>query len=82
MSVIAVIALVISGLKLLIFVDFVLSWLMPKHEVPRSWTTTITDPLYAPIRAVLKPEQMGGIDLSPMIVLILLQLMQGMLAGG
>jgi YggT family protein len=81
MTLIPILMLVLTGLKILIFVDFALSWIMPKKEdFPRSWTTTITDPLYAPIRAVLRPDKMGGFDLSPMVVLILIQVMQGMIA--
>lgn len=83
MTPLALIAFALTALKILIFVDFALSWVMPnKEQFPRSWTTTITDPLYAPIRAILKPEQLGGLDLSPMAVLILIQLMEGMLARG
>ncbi len=83
MTPLALIAFALTALKILIFVDFALSWVMPnKEQFPRSWTTTITDPLYAPIRALLKPEQLGGLDLSPMAVLILIQLMEGMLARG
>jgi len=57
----------------------ILSWLMPPEKFPRSLTTQITDPLYAPIRAVLRPESTAGIDLSPLIILLLIHLMESML---
>jgi uncharacterized protein YggT (Ycf19 family) len=41
-------------------------------------TTQITDPLYAPIRAILRPERMG-IDVSPIVVLMLIYAMESML---
>jgi YggT family protein len=67
------------ALKALIIVDFILSWIMQPDKFPRSLTTQITDPLYAPIRAILKPERMGGLDLSPMVILLLIQAMESMM---
>jgi YggT family protein len=71
---------IVTGLKWLILIDAVLSWVMPDRErFPRSLTTQITEPLYAPIRALLKPERTGGLDLSPMVVLFILYAMESML---
>lgn len=67
------------ALKALVIADFVLSWIMPPDKFPRTLTMQITEPLYAPIRAVLRPERMGGLDFSPMIFLILLQVMESMM---
>jgi uncharacterized protein YggT (Ycf19 family) len=72
--------LIVTGLKWLIIIDAVLSWVMSEDKFPRSLTNQITDPLYAPIRAVLKPERTGGLDLSPMIVILLLFAMESMLS--
>lgn len=73
--------LVLTGLQWLVFIDVILSWIMPnKDAFPRSLTTQITDPLYAPIHAILRPERTGGFDFSPIIVLILLRAMQSMLS--
>ena len=58
----------------LIIIDSVLSWVMPVDKFPRSLTTQITEPLYAPFRALLKPERMGGFDVSPLIVLFIIWL--------
>lgn len=66
-------------LKGLIIVDVVLSWVMQPDKFPRSLTSAITDPLYAPIRAILRPEVMGGLDLSPLIILGLIHLMESRL---
>ena len=72
--------LIINALQLLIIADVVLSWIMPdKRQFPRSLTTSITDPLYAPIHALLKPEKTGGLDLSPLIVLVLLFFLETLL---
>ena len=81
---IGIIATILLVLKLLIFVDVILSWTMQPDRFPRTLTAQITEPLYAPIRAVLKPEKMGGLDLSPMVLLFLIYAMEKMLrqAGG
>ena len=77
---------VLKALYWLIIADAVLSWIMPAEKFPRSLTTQITQPLYAPFRALLKPDRTGGLDLSPLLVLFLLWLVQELvhrqLAGG
>lgn len=75
----AILMLVLTGLKWLIFIDVILSWLMPPEKFPRSITTQITDPLYAPIRAILRPDRTAGIDFSPLLILLLIHLMENML---
>jgi len=72
---------ILTALKWLIFVDAILSWMMPADKFPRSLTGQLTDPLYAPIRAVLKPERTGGLDLSPILMLVLIWTMERMLSG-
>lgn len=68
-------------LSLLIIVDAVLSWMMPnRDQFPRNITAKITEPLYAPIRAILSPEKTGGMDFSPLIVLLLIHLLRSALA--
>ena len=70
----AIMLAVLEGLTWLIIIDAVLSWVVPdRGQFPRNITSQITDPLYAPIRSILNPEKTGGLDLSPLIMLILLQ---------
>jgi YggT family protein len=77
---ISLISNILTALQLLIVVDAILSWVMPDStKFPRNLTTQITDPLYAPIRAILRPERMGGLDISPIIVFMLIKLMQSMI---
>jgi len=78
----SLLSLLIVGLKWLIFIDVILSWVMPVERFPRNVTTQITDPLYAPIRAVLSPQKMGGLDISPMVVLMMVWAMESMLRRG
>ena len=43
----------------------------------RRWTERVTEPVLAPVRRVLPPASFGGmgLDLSPMIVMIVLQIL-------
>jgi uncharacterized protein YggT (Ycf19 family) len=80
MELIELIFWILRGLEILIFIDAVLSFLMPPDKFPRSLTTQITDPLYAPVRAIIKPEALG-FDISPLILIVLLRVMRSMLSG-
>jgi uncharacterized protein YggT (Ycf19 family) len=71
---------ILTGIRWLILIDAVLSWVMPVDRFPRSLTNQLTEPLYAPIRAVLRPERTGGFDLSPLIVLGVLIFFENMIA--
>ncbi len=68
----------------LVIISVVLSWLVAFNVVNTRHPmmarlydaiTKLTERLYAPIRKVI-PTVFGGIDISPVIVLILLQLIQ------
>lgn len=79
----AIIDLVINLLYIIVILDVILSWVMPNtEEFPRNLTTQVTDPLYAPIRAIISPEKLGGLDLSPLILFMILGAMRRMLHGG
>lgn len=69
-------------LEIVLIADAVLSWVFPnKEQFPRSLTSQIADPLCAPFRRLLGGDKMGGFDFSPLVVLIVLQIMRGMLVG-
>ena len=70
---------VLTAMKLLIIADAVFSWFMPPEQPPRSWTLPLLDPIYTPLRRLLAPL-LEPIDLSPLILLALLQLLQLALA--
>ncbi|MGD8860851.1 MAG: YggT family protein [Myxococcales bacterium] len=74
--------LLLNGLQLIVFADVILSWVMPDDtKFPRSFTRRITQPLYAPFHAILSPEKTGGLDLSPIFVLLILRGMQSLILG-
>ncbi|MDG1478927.1 MAG: YggT family protein [Myxococcota bacterium] len=73
-SLIAMFLNVVSGV---IIVDAVLSWVQSESTFPRSLTGQLTAPLYAPIRSVLGSQ--GGMDFSPIILLVVINLLSNVL---
>ena len=71
-------AVLIDGYSMVVFLAVVLSWLhlSPDNPVVRV-TNALTEPVLQLIRKVL--PDMGGFDLSPMVLLLLLQLLRRML---
>ena len=77
------IAFVLHGLAVLVFVDAISSWFVQDSSAfPRGITAPITEPLYAPIRSVLRPENMGGLDLSPLVLIIGFNTLGNAIASG
>ena len=64
--------------SLVIFGTVIISWvqLPPDHPIA-SFLHTVTEPLLGPIRQVL--PDMGGLDLSPMVLLLAVRLVRGAL---
>ena len=60
-----------------VFIAVITSWfqLPPDNPVARV-TRALTEPVLAPIRALIPPA--GGLDFSPMILLILLRIVRGL----
>lgn len=72
----AVVAFVIRIYSIVIIVDVLLSWLPPDkrpYELHR-FTTRLTEPALKPIRALL--PRTGGIDFSPLVAIVLLEVLQ------
>jgi YggT family protein len=64
-------------LVLVIVVDAVTSFFMSPYHPFREMLGRILNPIYNPIRRVVKP--IGGLDLTPLIVLLSVQLLAGLL---
>lgn len=79
-------SIVITALSYFIYfiiADAVLSWVQGPEKFPRKLTSSVMDPIYKPIRAVLDPQKTGGFDLSPIILIVGIQLIQrALLRGG
>ena len=63
--------------SLVVLVAVILSWVPLDRRNPLvTITHALTEPVFAPIRSVLPP--MAGLDLSPMVLLIALQILKGL----
>ena len=80
--------LLLTILTWVIIIQVVLSWLLAFNVLNttsngvRTFAVTIdrlTAPLYRPIRRIL--PDFGGIDFSPLVILILIQVIKKLLAG-
>jgi YggT family protein len=87
-AVFGVIDLLLRVLTYIIIAQAILSWLVAfnvintYNDFVRSFLTAldrITEPLYRPIRRVL--PDFGGIDFSPLVVLLLIYVLRMLLAG-
>ncbi len=79
------VALAIEVYMLVIFLRIVLEWIPVSYDHPvgrtRSVLRTVTEPVLAPVRALVPPVRMGNaaLDLSPIIVLVLLGIVASLL---
>ncbi|HET9814018.1 MAG TPA: YggT family protein [Sphingomicrobium sp.] len=80
--------LLLSVLSWIIIIQVILSWLFAFNVLNTSSggvrafvvaLDRITAPIYRPIRSIL--PDFGGIDFSPLVVLILIQVIKKLLAG-
>jgi len=64
--------------SLVVLVAVILSWVRLDRRNPLvTITHALTEPVLAPIRRILPP--MAGLDLSPMVLLIALQILKGLI---
>ncbi len=71
---------VIDMYSLVVLIAVILSWMRLPHNNPiAQFVNSLTEPLLNPIRRAL--PAMGGLDFSPMILLIGLQILKGFVAG-
>ncbi len=66
------IGLLANLLIILIFIWVIVSWILPPYHPIREALDRIVEPMLAPIRRVI--PLVGMIDLSPMILMILIEL--------
>jgi YggT family protein len=69
---------IIWGFTALLIIEAVFSWINP-HAPLAPFIHALNDPLLRPLRRLIKP--IGGIDLSVLVALILLQIVQRVLGG-
>lgn len=68
---------VISVLKLyqlVILVRALLSWVSPDPRNPIvRFLVAVTEPVLTPLRRLIPPQKLGGIDLSPLLAILILE---------
>ena|SRR4051794_35105519 len=88
LALVDIVDLLLQVLTWIIIIQVVLSWLFvfnvlnPHSGGVRAFSVAlerITAPLYRPIKALL--PDFGGIDFSPLVLLILIQVIRRLLAG-
>ncbi|MGM0507656.1 MAG: YggT family protein [Fusobacteriota bacterium] len=69
-----ILILLINVIEALIFIRIILSWIVPTHSRNEfvDFINGITEPILAPFRVLIPIGRMGRIDISPLIVLLLL----------
>jgi YggT family protein len=77
-SVLGLLHWVISGLTGIVLLYAILSWVQP-NSGSMMLLSRLVEPFLAPLRNAL--PQLGGIDLSPLVLLVLLQVVGMLLAG-
>ncbi|MCB9763153.1 MAG: YggT family protein [Alphaproteobacteria bacterium] len=77
-----IVAYILRGLALICIIDALLSWVMPDpHRYPRKLTHALTEPMYAPIHALINPQMTGGLDFSPIVMIMLFSWLANILEG-
>jgi YggT family protein len=66
-------------LSMVVFVDVILSYFLQPYNPIRSFLDRIVEPLLSPIRRFV--PALGGIDFSPMVLIILLQVLDSMVTS-
>jgi YggT family protein len=73
------IGLMANLLTILIFIWVILSWIMPPYNPVREALDRIVEPMLTPIRRVI--PMAGMMDFSPMILMILIELIARVLVN-
>src|SRR5215212_1667909 len=88
LALVDIVNLLLTILTWIIIIQVILSWLLAFNVLNTSSAGVravalalerITAPLYRPIRRIL--PDFGGIDFSPLVILILIQVIRRLLAG-
>jgi YggT family protein len=66
-------------LSMIVFVDVILSYFMQPYNPIRAFLDRIVEPLLYPIRKVI--PTFSGIDFSPMVLIILLQVLDSVISS-
>ena len=76
-----VVLYILTALQWLVIIAALISWVNPdpRNPIVRFLYTT-TEPLFRPFRRLLPPSKTGGLDLSPIFVLVIIYLVSRFIA--
>ncbi len=77
--IIEIVGLVFTFLWIVVLADVIVSWILDPFHPIRRLLDSIVQPLLDPIRRLVPP--VSGIDLSPLILLILLNIARRLVLG-
>ena len=77
-QIVGLLDILLDGLMLAIIARAVLSWIRPNPGNPLvQLVLRVTDPIMRPLQNII--PSFGGLDISPIIAIVILQMIQGML---
>jgi YggT family protein len=80
-AIVDVILYALEGVKWIVIIAALISWVNPDPRNPIvRFLWGVTEPLFRPFRRLLPPSRTGGIDLSPLFVLLVIFLVQRFVA--
>jgi len=78
-SLASAISIIMKAFTYIILADVLVGYFLDAFHPIRQFLDSIVQPFLAPIRKLLPP--MGGLDLSPLVLFFLVQLVGGVLVG-
>jgi YggT family protein len=71
----------LQGLQIVVIVAALISWVSPDPRNPIvRFLYAVTEPLFRPFRKLVPPSRTGGIDLSPIFVILAIYLLSRFLS--
>ena len=66
----------------IIIIRAVMSWMSPDPNNPLVKALyVVTEPVLKPLRALVPPARLGGLDISPILAIVLIQILRYLLLG-
>lgn len=77
--IVEIVGLVFTFLWIVVLADVIVSWVLDPFHPIRRFLDSIVQPMLDPIRRIVPPA--GGIDFSPLVLLIVLDIARRLVVG-